>query len=123
MIHADALGPQPFPEAEYGVLDPYPEQPLVLVDYLDALHRVPLPPLVDLLHLPAERGHRLPLLLHDALVSDLSEPLDLAEQILVDSHVPVHVFPHDLVLQQVDLPVLECQELAEEVPQVLLVPS
>lgn len=123
MINAYALAPEPLPEAEHGVLHPYPQQPLVLVDYLYAVHRVPLPPLVDLLHPLPQRGHRLTLLLHDALVSDLSELLDLAEQLLVDPHVPVHVFPHDLVLQQVDLPVLECQELAEEVPHVLLVLS
>ena len=119
--HRFPLLPNPFPEPKHCLLNPNPNNLLIFLHNLYASQRIPLPPLLHLLNPPLQPPHRPILLLHRTLFPNLSNLLYLPHYLLINFHVLVHVPPHYLVFEQVHLPVLEREQLAEEVLLVLFV--
>jgi hypothetical protein len=111
----------PVPESEYSIFDPNAKKFFIFVDYLKTLQGIPLPPLIHFLYFLSQYFHSFVFVLKLALLSNLCQFGHLFYQFLINHHMSIQVLSHDLILQKINLSILECKYLSEELSHVFLV--
>lgn len=117
----DPFTSHPFPESKCSVLNPNPQQILILFDNLQALQCISLSLFIHSLHFLPQCLKSFVLLLQLAFLPYLDQLFYLCHQLLIYLHVSIQVLSHDLILEKVKFAELEGQELSKKVLHMLLV--